>query len=64
LGEGEEIRVPNKNWRQKRKELVAKRELLFKNFQANPMDISLAQGIKKLDDQIAACEEQLGKRAS
>jgi hypothetical protein len=61
LGEGEEVRVPNRNWREERKELVAKRDLLFKNFQANPMDISLAQGIKKLDDQIAVCEEQLSR---
>ncbi|MGA2814007.1 MAG: hypothetical protein ABSG16_21615 [Candidatus Acidiferrum sp.] len=51
--------MPNKDWREERKALVAKRESLFKHFQANPMDISLAQSIKKLDDQVAGCEDSL-----
>jgi hypothetical protein len=51
--------MPNKDWREERKALVAKRESLFKDFQANPMDISLAQSIKKLDDQVAVCEDSL-----
>jgi hypothetical protein len=51
----------NKNWREERNALVAQRNLLFKNFEAHPMNISLVHAIKKIDDQIVLCEEQLGK---
>jgi hypothetical protein len=56
-----EIKMLNKNWREERKALTVQRDALFKNFQAHPMDVSLARAIKKLDDQIAVCELQLGK---
>lgn len=43
----------------KREELKAQRKLLFNRFLRNPLDTSFALQIKRLDDQIAASDEQL-----
>jgi hypothetical protein len=45
------------DWKAERNGLIAKRDLLFKQFEANPMNIVLGQDIKKLDDQVAECDE-------
>jgi hypothetical protein len=42
-----------------REELKAQRKLLFKRFLRNPQDTSLALKIKIIDDQVAACDEQI-----
>jgi hypothetical protein len=47
------------NVMRKREELKAQRNLLFKCFLRNPLDTSLALEIKIIDDQIAACDEQM-----
>ena len=47
------------NWAKKRKGLRAKRDWLFGQFQANPANIRTGQEIKKLDDELAECEERL-----
>jgi hypothetical protein len=47
------------NWTEKRKALRAKRDWLFKQFEANPTNIRSGQEIKKLDDQVAECEKHL-----
>ena len=47
------------NWTEKRKGLIAKRNWLFKQFEANPRNIRTGQEIKKLDDEVAECEEHL-----
>jgi hypothetical protein len=43
----------------KREELKAQRKLLFRRFLRNPQDTRLALKIKIIDDQIAACTEQI-----
>jgi hypothetical protein len=43
----------------KREELKAQRNLLFKRFLRNPQDTRLALKIKLIDDQVAACAEQM-----
>lgn len=43
----------------KREELKAERNLLFKRFLRNPQDTRLALKIKLIDDQVAACAEQM-----
>jgi hypothetical protein len=47
------------DWNEKRKELTAKRDSLYKQFQSNPSNTQMGQTIKKLDDQVAECEEHL-----
>ena len=47
------------NPRWKRDELKAQRKLLFERFLRNPLDTSLALKIKIIDDQVAACAEQM-----
>jgi hypothetical protein len=47
------------NWSEKRKGLMAKREYLFKQYQANPTNIRAGQEIKEIDDQVAECEEHI-----
>jgi hypothetical protein len=47
------------NWTEKRKSLRAKRDSLFKQFEANPWNIGTGQEIKKLDDEVAECEKRL-----
>jgi hypothetical protein len=42
----------------KRKELTAKRNLLFAQYLKNPTDIRLALEIKRIDDQVAKSIEQ------
>jgi hypothetical protein len=43
----------------KREELKAQRKLLFEQFLRNPLDTGLALKIKIIDDQVAACAEQM-----
>jgi len=43
----------------KREELKAQRNLLFERFLRNPLDTGLALKIKIIDDQVAACAEQM-----
>jgi hypothetical protein len=47
------------NTTRKREELKAQRNLLFERFLRNPLDTGLALKIKIIDDQIAACAEQM-----
>ena len=47
------------NWTEKRKALITERNRLFTQFEANPWDILAGQEIKKLDDEVAECEEHL-----
>jgi hypothetical protein len=42
-----------------REVLKAQRKLLFNRFLRNPVDTSLALKIKRIDDQIAASDEQM-----
>jgi len=46
----------------KREELKAQRKLLFRRFLRNPQDTRLALKIKIIDDQIAACTEQMERQ--
>jgi hypothetical protein len=46
----------------KREELKARRNLLFERFLRNPLDTSLALKIKVIDDQVAACAEQMERK--
>jgi len=47
---------------EKRKGLTAKRDSLFRQFAANPSKTETGQAIKKLDDQVAECEEHLSRQ--
>jgi hypothetical protein len=47
------------NWTEKRKGLIAKRNWLFTQFEANPNNTRTGLEIKKLDDEVAECEEHL-----
>jgi hypothetical protein len=46
----------------KRKELTAKRNLLFAQYLKNPTDIHLALEIKRIDDQVAKSIEQTERK--
>lgn len=52
--------VPDES--KKRKELTAKRNLLFAAYLKNPQDIRLALEIKLIDDQVAASVEQTERK--
>jgi hypothetical protein len=52
------------NWTEKRKELVALRNRLFKEFEADPWNIRTGQEIKRLDDEVAECVEHLAVERS
>ena len=43
----------------KREELKVRRKLLFEQFLRNPLDTGLALKIKIIDDEVAACAEQM-----
>lgn len=47
------------DWKNKRETLKAERNLLFSRYLKNPHDGCLALEIKKIDDQIAECTEQM-----
>jgi hypothetical protein len=47
----------------KREELKAERNRLFQRFLRNPRDTRLALKIKLIDDQVAACTEQIGQQS-
>ncbi len=47
------------NTMRKREELKAQRNLLFERFLRNPLDTGLALKIKIIDDEVAACAEQM-----
>ena len=49
--------------RKKRKELTAKRNLLFAEYLKNPQDIRLALEIKLIDDQVAQSIEQTERKS-
>jgi len=46
----------------RRDELKARRESLFNKFLKNPGESQLSLEIKALDDQVAECVQQLGRR--
>ncbi len=46
----------------RRDELKARRESLFHKYLKNPAETRLALEIKALDDQVAECVQQLGRR--
>lgn len=46
-------------WKRKRQDLRNRRIPLFKRYEKNPNDLRLAQEIKWIDDQIAACTQQM-----
>src|SRR5882762_10094563 len=48
--------------RTRRDELKARRESLFNKYLKNPAETQLALEIKALDDQVAECVQQLGRR--
>jgi hypothetical protein len=45
--------------KKKRGDLTDKRNLLFKKYSRNPHDLELALEIKKIDDEIAECTDQM-----
>jgi len=47
------------NCQKRLKALEAQRHLLFEHFSKNSQQISLALDIKRIDDQIAECNEQI-----
>jgi hypothetical protein len=47
------------DWNGKRDGLTSTRDRLFKQFEAAPTNARVGQEIKKLDDEIAECTEQL-----
>jgi len=46
-------------WKRKRQDLRNRRLPLFKRYEKNPNDLHLALEIKWIDDQIAACTQQM-----
>ena len=46
-------------WKRKRQDLWNRRIPLFKLYEKNPSDLRLALDIKWIDDQIAACTQQM-----
>ena len=46
-------------WKRRRQELRNRRIPLFKRYEKNPNDLNLALEIKWIDDQIAACSQQM-----
>jgi hypothetical protein len=48
-------------WKKKRDVLRSRRALLSKEFDKNPNDLRLALKIKVIDDEIAACTENITK---
>jgi hypothetical protein len=52
------------DWAKKRKGLKAKRNYLFAQFEANPANTRTGLEIKKLDDELAECEEHLTAQRS
>ncbi len=46
----------------RRDELKARRESLFNKYLQNPAETQLALEIKALDDQVAECVQQLGRK--
>jgi hypothetical protein len=46
-------------WKKKREDLKHRRISLFQRFEKSPDDLRLALEIKIIDDQIAACTQQM-----
>jgi len=46
-------------WKRKRQDLWNRRIPLFRRYEKNPNDLRLALDIKWIDDQIAACTQQM-----
>lgn len=50
--------------KKRRDRLKTKRKLLYGQYLKNPKDAHLALEIKKIDDQVAECTEQIDRRRS
>lgn len=48
-------------WKRKRKDLKNIRTTLFKRYDKSPNDLCLALEIKRIDDQIAECTQQVAR---
>ncbi len=48
-------------WRKKREILIAQRDKLAREFDKNPNDLRLGVKIKAIDDEVAACTEEITK---
>lgn len=46
-------------WKKKRDELKGQRDALFKKYSQTPHDLNLAQQIKKIDDEVALCTDNM-----
>ena len=46
-------------WKRKREEFKDRRTTLFKSYEKSPNDLLLALEIKRIDDQIVECTEQI-----
>jgi hypothetical protein len=51
-------------WKKKREDLKYRRISLFQRFEKSPNDLRLALEIKIIDDQIAACTQQMERENS
>ncbi len=55
---GHDILVTSNVWKEKRKALKTKRDLLFAEYTKRPQDYHLALEIKTIDDEIAECNQK------
>jgi hypothetical protein len=46
-------------WKKKRDDLKGQRDALFKRYSQTPNDLDLAQQIKKIDDEVAVCTDNM-----
>ena len=46
-------------WKRKREDLKKRRTALFKRYEKSPGELRLALEIKRIDDQIAECTQQI-----
>jgi hypothetical protein len=46
-------------WKKKRGDLNDKRNALFERYSRNPNDLELALEIKKIDDEVAKCTDEM-----
>jgi hypothetical protein len=55
---GHNIVAPSNVWKEKRRVLKTKRDSLFKEYVNRPQEYKLALEIKKIDDEIAECNQK------
>jgi hypothetical protein len=55
---GHDIVVTESVWKEKRRVLKTKRDLLFKEYARRPQEYQLASEIKTIDDEIAECNRK------